>query len=242
MNGRVYKNWLAPWRYDLKLSPSSWAGDFSAGLVVTLMLIPQSLAYALLAGLPAHLGLYASVLPLLGYALFGRSPALAVGPVAIASVMTFNALQSFASPASPEWIAGAIFLALASGAILFLAGLLRLGFLAALLSHPVMSGFISGASVVIILGQLQTLLGVRLQGGSVATQASSLLQSFGSVHLPTLGVGLVSVALLLLARRYASRTFAWFGLRGLLHELLTKASPLLVIGLMALSLWVLELS
>ncbi|MGA1042390.1 MAG: SulP family inorganic anion transporter [Burkholderiaceae bacterium] len=242
MNGRVYKNWLAPWRYDLKLSPSSWAGDFSAGLVVTLMLIPQSLAYALLAGLPAHLGLYASVLPLLGYALFGRSPALAVGPVAIASVMTFNALQSFASPASPEWIAGAIFLALASGAILFLAGLLRLGFLAALLSHPVMSGFISGASVVIILGQLQTLLGVSLQGGSVAIQASSLLQSLDSVHLPTLGVGLVSVALLLLARRYASRTFTWFGLRGLLHELLTKASPLLVIGFMALSLWVLELS
>jgi SulP family sulfate permease len=200
------------------------------------MLIPQSLAYALLAGLPAHLGLYASVLPLIGYAVFGRSPALAVGPVAIASVMTFDALQSFAGPASPEWIAGAVFLALASGSILFLAGLLKLGFLAALLSHPVMSGFISGASVVIILGQLQTFAGIQLQGDSVVTKAYGLLQNLNGIHFPTLTLGLLSFTLLLLARCYAGATFAWLGVRGLPHEILTKASPLLVIGLVAVGL------
>ena len=236
MKGQDCNHWFAPWRHDTRLSSSSWAGDITAGLVVTLMLIPQSLAYALLAGLPAHLGLYASVLPLIGYAVFGRSPGLAVGPVAIASVMTFDALQSFASPASPEWIAGAVFLALASGGILFLAGLLKLGFLATLLSHPVMSGFVSGASVVIILGQLQTLTGIQLQGESVATKAYGLLQNHNGIHAPTLALGLLSFILLLLARRHAGATFAWLGVKGLSHEILTKASPLLVIGLVAVGL------
>lgn len=234
MNGRVYSaysNWFAPWRNDVKLSPRTWAGDLSAGLVVTLMLIPQSLAYALLAGLPAYVGLYASVLPLVGYALLGRSPALAVGPVAIASVMTFDALQAVATAGSPEWISGAVFLALASGAILLLAGVLRLGFLAALLSHPVMSGFISGASVVIIVGQLQSMTGIRLPSGNIWVQAQALLDHFSSAHTFTLAVGFISFIGLLLARRYAPFLWAFIGLRGLLGEVVTKASPLLVIGL-----------
>ncbi|MEO0318372.1 MAG: sulfate permease family protein [Pseudomonadota bacterium] len=128
------------------------AGDLTAGMVVTVMLIPQSLAYAMLAGLPPEVGLYASVLPLFAYALFGSSMALAVGPVAVASLMTASALGQLSplvSQGTPEYLAMAILLALLSGLMLFVAGLLRMGFLAHFLSHPVISGFISGSAILI---------------------------------------------------------------------------------------------
>src|SRR5690606_25800276 len=112
-------------------------GDLTAGLIVTVMLIPQSLAYAMLAGLPPEIGLYASVLPLVAYALLGSSMTLAVGPVAVASLMTASALQPLAQPGSEQYIILAATLALLSGLMLLTFGLLRLGFLAHFLSHPV---------------------------------------------------------------------------------------------------------
>jgi len=225
-----------PWLKDSRLDGKTVTGDLSAALVVTLMLIPQSLAYALLAGMPAHIGLYASVLPLIGYAIFGKSPALAVGPVAIASVMTFDALIPFFEPGSSEWIAGGMFLAVASGLILMVFGFLRFGFIAALLSHPVMSGFVTGAAILIILGQIKTLTGIPVTGGTALQQLQQLLANMGDVNWVTLSVGLSTFLLLLLARRLAGRLFKLAGVRGLLLDILTKASPLAMIAIVTLVL------
>lgn len=227
---------LFPWLKDVRIDRDSLTGDISAAIVVTLMLIPQSLAYALLAGMPAHVGLYASVLPLVAYALFGRSPALAVGPVAIASVMTFDALLPFATPGSPEWVAAGMFLAIASGIILMIFGFLRFGFIAALLSHPVMSGFVSGAAILIILGQIKTLTGIKVTGGTAIQQLTQLMSNLHSVNWVTLCVGLSTFVLLLIARRWAGRFFKQLGVKGLLLDILTKASPLVLIGVVTLVL------
>jgi len=230
------KSLLFPWLKDVHVNRETLTGDLSAAVVVTLMLIPQSLAYALLAGMPAHIGLYASVLPLIGYALFGRSPALAVGPVAIASVMTFDALLPFFTPGSPEWIAGGIFLAFASGLILLAFGFLRFGFIAALLSHPVMSGFVSGAAILIILGQLKTLTGIAVTGGTALEQLQGLAANLHSVNFVTLTVGLSTFVLLLLARRLAGKLLQQCGVRGLMLDILTKSSPLIMIAIVTLVL------
>ena len=220
--------WFAPWRQE-----QSWrtalAGDLPAALLVTLMLIPQSLAYALLAGVPAHIGLAASIFPLLAYAAFGRSPALAVGPVAIASAMTMSALSPVASPGSPEWIALAALLAVLSGVMLFVMGLFRLGFIASLLSHPVMSGFISGAAILIMLGQMGSLSGVRVTGDHALALIGALAQNLPSINPPTLLLGLICLILLLLSRRYAGSIVRGLGMQGLWRDLLTKAAPLFVL-------------
>lgn len=118
-------NWLPVW---LRSYQSSWlAGDLTAGVIVTVMLIPQSLAYALLAGLPPEVGLYASILPIVAYALLGSSMTLAVGPVAVASLMTASALQPLAAAGSAEYVALAMQLALISGAMLLVFGTLQIG-------------------------------------------------------------------------------------------------------------------
>ena len=129
-------------------------GDGVAALIVTVMLIPQSLAYAMLAGLPPEVGLYASVAPLLLYAVFGTSRVLVVGPVAVVSLMTAAAIGQHAAVGTPEYWAVAITLAFLSGALLLLMGVLRLGFLANFLSHPVISGFISASGLLIAASQL----------------------------------------------------------------------------------------
>ena len=130
--------------------------DLVAAAIVTIMLIPQSLAYAMLAGLPPEIGLYASILPIIAYALFGTSRALAVGPVAVISLMTLTAASAVAAPGSAEFIAATLVLALLSGLILIVMGVLRLGFLANLLSHPVVSGFITASGIIIATSQLKS--------------------------------------------------------------------------------------
>ena len=127
-------NYLPAW---LRAYRPAWlAGDLTAGLIVTVMLIPQSLAYAILAGLPPEVGLYASILPIVAYALLGSSMTLAVGPVAVASLMTASALQPLAAAGSAEYVTLAVQLSLISGVMLLAFGALRLGFLAYFLSHP----------------------------------------------------------------------------------------------------------
>lgn len=191
--------WLPPWltAYRREQLP----GDLTAGLIVTVMLIPQSLAYALLAGLPPQVGLYASILPIVAYALLGSSMTLAVGPVAVASLMTASALAPLAAAGSAEYLALAVTLSLLSGLMLLAFGLLRLGFLAHFLSHPVISGFISGSALLIAVGQLQHLLGVRAGGDNVLMQLWHLLVALPQAKPVTAAIGLGSVAFLLLARR-----------------------------------------
>ena len=131
--------------------------------IVTIMLIPQSLAYALLAGLPAEMGIYASIAPIILYAIFGTSRALAVGPVAVVSLMTAAAVGKIADQGSADYIAAAITLAFLSGGFLVLMGIFRLGFLANFLSHPVIAGFITASGIIIAASQLEAHF--RYQGG-----------------------------------------------------------------------------
>ncbi len=205
------------------------AGDLTAGMVVTVMLIPQSLAYAMLAGLPPEVGLYASVLPLFAYALFGSSMALAVGPVAVASLMTASALGQLSplvSQGTPEYLAMAILLALLSGVMLFVAGLLRMGFLAHFLSHPVISGFISGSAILITVGQLKYLLGVPLPSGSILKTLSALPQQLPHLNVTTAAIGIAAVVFLLFSRLYLGKLLKHIGVPEKAADLVTKLAPM----------------
>ncbi|HEU4493229.1 MAG TPA: solute carrier family 26 protein [Rubrobacteraceae bacterium] len=198
-------------------------GDLSAGLIVAVMLIPQGMAYAMLAGLPPVVGLYASTIPLLIYALFGSSRQLAVGPVAIVSLLTLTGVSALAEPGSGEFVALAALLALMVGVIQFGLGLLRAGFVVNFLSHAVVSGFTSAAAIVIGLSQLKHLLGVELEDThSVLVLLWNAAQKVGEVNPITLTIGLASIALLVLLRKITPRFPA----------------PLLVVALSALAVYV----
>lgn len=208
----------------------SWlSGDLVAGVIVTVMLIPQSLAYALLAGLPPEVGLYASILPIVAYALVGSSMTLAVGPVAVASLMTASALQPLAAAGSAEYVGLAMLLSLLSGGMLLLFGLLRLGFIAHFLSHPVISGFISGSAILIAVGQLKHLMGVKAGGGNVLETLLQLARAVPHTNSVTLGIGAGSVLFLLLARKFLVPWLVRAGVDAKLADLASKLAPMLAV-------------
>lgn len=180
--------------------------DLVAGLTTAVMLIPQAMAYAMLAGLPPIHGLYASTLPLLGYAIFGSSPQLAVGPVAMDSLLVAVAVGAIASLGSEAYLAAAISLAFMVGVIQITMGAARAGFLTNFLSRPVLSGFTSAAALVIAISQLPHLLGVEL-GRDLATHqvVVAALVRIGEVSLPTLGLGLSALVVLIVLQRVSPR-------------------------------------
>ena len=204
--------------------------DLVAAAIVTIMLVPQSLAYALLAGLPPQMGLYASILPLALYALFGTSRTLSVGPVAVISLMTASAASAVAVPGSPEYIAAAIVLALLSGLMLIAMGLLRLGFIANLLSHPVISGFILASALLIVLSQLKHLLGITSAGDTAPELILSLARGLPSSNVPTLAVGAGTLAFLYWVRRGLKPLLMRFGMAARPADLLAKAGPMLAVA------------
>lgn len=211
-------------------------GDLLAALLVCLLLVPQALAYAQLAGLPAAVGLSASILPLLVYALLGGSPgvALSLGPVAILALMTAAALTPVAAAGSAAYVAAAGLLTLLVGLSLLLMSLLRLGVLANFLSHPVISGFVSGSAVLIAASQLKYLLGVPVAGVTLPQLLPALWAQLPAVHGPTLGLGLGSLLLLLLLRH-----LALFGVPARLAARCRQFSALLLVILASLlvALW-----
>jgi len=211
---------------------AAWlTGDLTAGLIVTVMLIPQSLAYAMLAGLPPQVGLYASILPLVAYALLGSSMTLAVGPVAVVSLMTASALQPLAAAGSAEYAALAVQLALISGVMLLAFGALRLGFLAYLLSHPVISGFITGSAVLIAIGQLPYILGVSVPGTGMLDKLAGLAAAWPQAKLPTMVIGVATLVFLWLARRSMAPMLVRWGLSDSAAGLLAKLAPMLAVVL-----------
>ena len=223
----MFKKLLPDW---LKQYQSAWlTGDVIAGAIVTVMLIPQSLAYAMLAGLPPQAGLYASLLPIFAYALFGSSMTLAVGPVAVASLMTATALAPLASVGSVDYAALAVILALLSGVMLFVFGLLRLGFLAYFLSHPVISGFISGSAVVIAIGQLKYIFGIQTPRGGIITTLSGLLEGLPTLNVTTTLLGCGALLFLFFARRYLASVLKKIGLSEKSADLAAKLAPMLVV-------------
>jgi len=208
--------------------------DLLAAGIVTVMLIPQSLAYALLAGLPAEVGLYASILPLVVYALLGSSRTLSVGPVAVASLMTAAALAEFAQQGTAEYLAGAIVLALLSGLFLLLLGMLKLGVLANLLSHPVVSGFITASGILIAFSQLKHVLGINLQGQTLVAMAGSLAAQWTSTNTYSLLVGALVIAFLVWSRNGAARLLMRFSIQRSHADLAAKAAP--VVGVLV-TIW-----
>jgi SulP family sulfate permease len=216
---------------------STLASDLLAAAIVTLMLVPQSLAYASLAGLPPHVGLYASIAPLLLYAILGTSRVLAVGPVAVVSLMTAAAIGEHAQAGSPQYWAVAITLAFLSGAMLLIMGLLRLGFLASFLSHPVISGFITASALLIAAGQLKVILGVKVEGHNFVELAWGLAQQWSHVHALTAALGLTMVAFLFWARLRLKPLLLSWGLRARLADVLTKAAPVGAIAFAAVLTW-----
>ena len=200
--------------------------DLVAAVVVTIMLIPQSLAYALLAGLPPEVGLYASMVPLLAYAVFGTSRALAVGPVAVVSLMTAAAVGRIAEQGTPEYLAAALMLALLSGLFLVLLGLLRVGFLANFLSHPVISGFISAAGVIIAASQLKHILGVPAEGHTLLDLVVSLASHAHEANGATLIIGIGSLGFLFWVRSGLKTVLTRLGLPARVADLTAKAGPI----------------
>lgn len=182
------------------------SGDLGAGVTVAVMLVPQGIAYAQLAGLPPVHGLYAATLPLIAYALFGSSPHLSVGPVAIISLFTFSGVSALATPGSGEFLALAALLAVMVGVFQLLLGLVRVGFVINFVSHAVISGFTSAAAIVIGLSQLRHLLGVPLDTQQpVYLLLANAARQLGDVHLPTVMIGVMSIALLLGLKRWRPR-------------------------------------
>ena len=225
-------------RYDR----GAFSADLMAALIVTIMLIPQSLAYALLAGLPAEMGLYASILPLLAYAVFGTSRALAVGPVAVVSLLTAAAVGKLALPGSADYAAAAIALAFISGLILTVMGLFRLGFLANFLSHPVIAGFITASGLLIAASQLSHILGVKAGGDTLVEMLGQLWRHVGETNPITLTIGAGTAAFLFWVRRGLKPLLRRAGLGPRLADLLAKAGPVAAVALTTLAVWGLGLA
>ena len=213
-------------------SRGSLINDGLAAIIVTIMLIPQSLAYALLAGLPAEMGLYASILPLIAYALFGSSRTLSVGPIAVASLMTASAVGAVASQGVVDYASAATLLALLGGLMLMAMGLLKFGFVSHFLSQPVVSGFITASAIIIALGQLGPLLGIELKGATLPSLGHDFYMQLREAHSLTIAVGAGSVAFLLLARYRLSRWLRAIGLRGRPVELIVRSAPVLVMAVL----------
>nr|WP_246394672.1 sulfate permease [Microbulbifer rhizosphaerae] len=204
--------------------------DLLAAVIVTIMLIPQSLAYALLAGLPAEVGLYASIAPLVAYALFGSSRSLSVGPVAITSLMTAVALSQVAVQGTGEYLLAASVLALLCGLFLALMGFLRLGFFANFLSHPVISGFITASGLLIALSQLKHILGIDAGGENLLQLGTSLLRNLPGMNTHTLAIGILVVLFLFWSRGGATILLTRLSLSPHSAALLAKAAP--VVGVL----------
>ena len=211
--------------------------DLVAAVIVTIMLIPQSLAYALLAGLPAEMGLYASIMPLVAYAVFGTSRALAVGPVAVVSLMTAAAVGNLGLQDPAEYAAAAVVLAFLSGLMLTVMGVLRLGFIANFLSHPVIAGFITASGILIAASQLRHVLGVPGGGHTLPEIAGSLWANLGAVNPITLAIGAGAVGFLFWVRKGLKPLLLRAGLRPRLADILAKAGPVAAVAVTTLAVW-----
>lgn len=218
------------------------SNDLVAALIVTIMLIPQSLAYALLAGLPAEAGLYASIAPIILYAIFGTSRALAVGPVAVVSLMTAAALSNIVEQGTMGYAVAALSLAGLSGLILLGMGLFRLGFVANFLSHPVIAGFITASGIIIAASQLKHILGIDAHGHTLAELGLSLLTHVHETNWITATIGILATGFLFWVRKGLQPLLQRFGLSAGLTGVLVKTGPVAVVVLTTLAVWLFGLA
>ncbi|MFZ9019836.1 MAG: SulP family inorganic anion transporter [Paracoccaceae bacterium] len=221
---------------------TSLTNDMMAAVIVTIMLVPQSLAYALLAGLPPEAGIYASIVPIVLYAIFGSSRVLAVGPVAVVSLLTASAVGQVAETGTAGYAIAALTLAALSGGFLVLLGLLRLGFLANFLSHPVIAGFITASGILIAMSQLKHILGVSAHGHTLPEMVQSLAEHLDQSNLITLGICVSAIVFLFWVRGNLKPLLNRMNLGPLLTDLLTKAGPVFAVVATTLSVWGFDLA
>ena len=221
--------WLPATEWLRRYDRAMLGDDLFAALIVTLMLIPQSLAYAMLAGLPPQVGLYASIAPLVVYAAFGTSRTLSVGPVAVVSLMTAAALGEVVGQGGIGHVEAAMVLALLSGLVLLGMAVLRLGFLANFLSHPVISGFITASAALIATSQLKHLLGVRAEGDTLPELLPALAAALPATNLPTLVIGAGATAFLFWVRKGLAPVLLRLGLSARAAAFATKAGPVVAV-------------
>ena len=222
--------WLPILQWGRSYGRHAAVNDLVAAVIVTIMLIPQSLAYALLAGLPPEVGLYASILPLVAYAVFGTSRALAVGPVAVVSLMTAAAVGQVAAQGTADYLSAAIVLALLSGLFLIAMGLFRLGFLANFLSHPVISGFITASGLIIATSQVKHILGISGGGHTLVDLLAGLAAGISETNLPTLLIGAGALAFLFWVRSSLKPLLLRLGLNRRLADVIAKAGPVFAVA------------
>jgi sulfate permease, SulP family len=218
-------------------SRKTFSSDLIAAVIVSIMLIPQSLAYAMMVGLPAQVGLYASMVPLLLYAVFGTSRALAVGPVAVASLMTAAAATQVAAQGSAEYLGAVIALSLVTGLLLIVMGIFRMGFLANFLSHPVISGFITAAAIQIGTGQFAPLLGIRGHGENLMDLLISMVPNLAGINPYTAAIGLASLAFLYWVRLGLKPFLRGIGIGERLADILAKVGPAIAIVATTIAVW-----
>ena len=197
---------LFPFLRWFPMGADSLRHDFIAGITVALVLIPQSMAYAQLAGLPAYYGLYAAFLPGMVAALWGSSKQLATGPVAVVSLLTASALAPLAQVGTEQFVALAILLALLVGIVQFVLGVFKLGVVVNFLSHPVIVGFTNAAAIIIGLSQLNKIFGVKMpRSEHFMNDIWAVVQNLGGTHWPTLAMGVVAFAMMWAMKKYAPK-------------------------------------
>lgn len=238
---RFLKQYLPVVEWGSQYNRSHLAKDVVAASIVTIMLIPQSLAYALLAGLPAEAGLYASILPLLAYGFLGTSRTLAVGPVAVISLMTATAVAGLGlASLEQKWLAATL-LGLMSGVFLLGLGLLKLGFITNFLSHPVIAGFITASGIIIALSQLKYILGISAHGDNLIDIGDDIITNIHQAHIPTLIMGAATTLFLFWLRKGFKPLLLKSGLSDHTADILAKTGPVLAVAITILIAYQLNL-
>jgi sulfate permease, SulP family len=226
--GFSLKRYFPIFTWGPRYTNSKFADDTVAALIVAIMLIPQALAYALLAGLPAETGLYASMIGLTVYAIFGTSNTLSVAPVAVISLMTAAALAKLSLATPEETLTAALALTFLSGLFLLLLGLLRLGFMANFLSHPVISAFVTASALIIGLSQMQHMFGVSAEGQNFLDLLGSLIGQVGSINFITFSLGAGSIVLIVFSKTVIKSLLLKAGVDSRLATTFSRSGPLLV--------------
>jgi len=199
---RTFKSFFPIVKWLPKYQASWIRFDLIAALTVWALVVPEAMAYAGIAGMPPEYGLYAAPLALIGYAIFGTSRHLNVGPSSTVAALSFSVIVGLAAAGSDEFISLTIMLAILVGFLLIIGGLLRMGVLADFFSKPVLDGFIVGVAITIVVGQLDKIFGYGVEQKDFIPEVLLLLKEIGMTHWPTLVVGLVSLALLFLIEKY----------------------------------------
>ncbi|MBQ4824338.1 sulfate permease [Leisingera sp. HS039] len=237
-----FRSYLPILEWGRTYDRAAFSNDLIAALIVTIMLVPQSLAYALLAGLPPEAGIYASIAPIILYAIFGTSCALAVGPVAVVSLLTASAIGQVTEQGTADYAFAALTLAFLSGGFLLLMGVFRLGFLANFLSHPVIAGFITASGILIATSQLKHIFGISASGHTLPEMLGALLVRLDEANGITVIIGGLAAMFLFWVRKGLKPSLRRLGAPEAVADFAAKAGPVAAVVATTVAVWVFDLN